>query len=168
MHSTCLHPDPLLPLGRASLWFSGSRSQCSPRTARVLCHSLCPHTITWSQLSTLPASTCGQACSSTGTRVPEQRLFRPWHGRAIGDHGEERVSGGTYAWALQAALPAAPMAADRGAWGCDLLAGWYGPCVLFSLGLILNGLEPNSKGRNLAAAAWLKQNSQGHGFGNHR
>lgn len=48
------------------------------------------------------------------------------------------------------------------------LADWYGPCVLFSVGLILNGLEQNSKGRNLAAAAWLKQNnSQGHGFGIH-
>lgn len=46
------------------------------------------------------------------------------------------------------------------------LAGWYGPCVLFLVGLILNGLEPNSKGRYLAAVAWLKQkNSQGHGFG---
>lgn len=49
------------------------------------------------------------------------------------------------------------------------LAGWYGPCVLFSLGLILNGPEPNSKGRSLAAAVWLKQNSsQGCGFGKHR
>lgn len=49
------------------------------------------------------------------------------------------------------------------------LAGWDGPRVLFSVRLILNGLEPNSKGRNLAAAAWLKQNmSQGHAFGIHR
>lgn len=50
------------------------------------------------------------------------------------------------------------------------LAGWYGPRVLFSMGLILNDLEANSKGRNLAAAAaWLKQsNSQGHGFSIHR
>lgn len=70
-----LSRDPLLPLGRASPWFSGSRSQCSPRTARVLCHSSCPHTITWSQLSTPPASTCGRACSSTGTHALEQSVF---------------------------------------------------------------------------------------------
>lgn len=38
--------------------------------------------------------------------------------------------------------------------------------ALFSVGLILNDLEPNHKGRSLAAVAWLKQSdSQGHGFG---
>lgn len=166
-----LSPDPLLPLGRASPWFSGSHSQCSPRTARVLCHSWCPHTITWSQLSTLPASTCGQACSSTATHILEQRVFQSQHSCAIGDHREEEVSEGTCAWALQAVLPVAHMATDlRSLEMCaSLLAGWYGPYVLFSVGLILNGLEPNSKGRSLAAAAWLKQsNSQGRGFGIHR
>lgn len=165
-----LSPDPLLPFGRASPWFSGSHSQCSPRTARVLCHSLCPHTITWSQSSTLPASTCGRACSSTGTQVLEQCVFHPWHGHAIGDHGEEQVSGDTCAWPLQAALPVAHRATDLRSLGMctSSLADWYGPAVLFSVGLILNGLEPNSKGRNSAAAAWLKQNnSQGHGFSIH-
>lgn len=52
-----------------------------------------------------------------------------------------------------------------------LIAGWlvWPSCAVFS-GFDMNGLEANSKGRNLAAAtAWLKQsNSQGHGFGIHR
>lgn len=36
----------------------------------------------------------------------------------------------------------------------------------FAVGLILNDLKPNHKGRSLAAVIWLKQGtSQGHGFG---
>lgn len=57
-------PNLLLPLGRALPWFSGSRSLCSLRTVRALCPSSCPRITTWSQLSTLPASTSGQDCSS--------------------------------------------------------------------------------------------------------
>lgn len=59
-----LCPNLLLPLGRASPWFSESHSLCSPRTVRALCHSSCPRITTWSQLSTLPASTSGRDCSS--------------------------------------------------------------------------------------------------------
>lgn len=81
---------------------------------------------------------------------------------------KNRPLGGTCALALQAALLAACMGTEPRSLGmCTSIVCWLAGValtLLFSVGLILNDLEPNHKGRSSAAVAWLKQSdSQGHG-----